>query len=183
MALLRVAPLAIVLAGLVLNSRPLQAQRGSAPVSLEDGDRVRVWQPEAGLRGATFEFEGREGGSLFLRHSSGGSSLEIRSGGIERLEIRRRTGSHGWEGLLAGAGVGLVGIGAHVYSASDEIMAVGPGILLWTVPPALLGGFVGLAFPKHAWVSVDLGPPAGGTTRSSGPGAAIGLELTLPGVP
>lgn len=170
----------LVAASILLCSSPLPGQQTDAG-ALKAGDRVKIWRSEAQVGGVQYDFSGWHGDSLYLQRPDQGTSVSISAAAVDRLQLRREVGSHGWEGALIGAGVGLAGIGAYVYSIKDEVMFVGPGILLWALPPTLLGGVVGSAFPKHEWLSVDVGPGLDGGRGGQGP--SVGVQLRLRELP
>lgn len=168
--------------------------RADTAVTLETGDQVRVWSRDTGLQGEVFRFQANRAGSLVLRKSYAAQTTRLRASEVDRLQVRRITGNHLWEGALIGGGVGLVvgGLVASIPCSSSEYR-FNVSCLTWWVgrlspftvlPGAILGGLKGgIGHPRHQWFTVELGPEAEPLGGGSGLflGATIGISVTLSG--
>ena len=176
------------------NAETLHAQQDSA-ATVEAGDRVRVWQPQAGIRGETFTLERRSGDSLLVLAPGAEAAIHLSKRNIEQFKIRRADGSHLWDGVLIGGGVGLVADAVWstaLCSSIDHAIHVScvtyAPILLSVVtvlPGAIAGGLIGATVENYEWISVDLGPAVGpGDSKpATGAGVSARVELRLEVLP
>lgn len=189
----------LVLGLIAWASGPCMAQqdahtRADKAVTIESGDRVRVWSRDTGLHGEVFRFQEKRAGSLVLRKSYAVPATRLRASEVDRLQVRKITGNHLWQGALIGGGVGLV-VGGLVASipCSSSVYRFNVSCLTWWVgrlspftvlPGAILGGLKGgIGHPRHEWFTVELGPEAEPLGGGSGLflGVTIGISVTLSG--
>lgn len=153
---------------------------------LHDGDRIRVWAPLEGLRGASGRFVALEAGSLVLRWDGGVRTLPV--DGIEQLQLRRRVGNHLGTGALVGGAVGaglttvfllgFCGDSDTVCNGDEQLRAVA----IIGLPMLAVGSALGLAIGRYEWGEVRLTPasPRPGAMRDPLPGLQLHLHMGLP---
>lgn len=183
---------AVIFTATVWNAALLHAQQDSS-VTVEAGDRVRVWQPQAGIRGRTFTLESWTSDSLVVLAPDANATTQLSKRNIEQFKLRRADGSHLWDGVLIGSGVGLVADAVwstvtcsnidHAIHVSCVIYA--PIILsaVTVLPGAIVGGVIGATIPSYEWISVDLGPAVGPVNsrpmNAAGMSAQVELRLEI----
>lgn len=162
------------------------ARHADTNVSLESGDRVRVWSPQADLSGDEFDFRQWRSDSLVLLRPQRAALTKLSRPQIERLKVHRKSGgTNFWEGVLIGGGAGLAANVITVSAVGCDVLPLACGIVValrTLVRGLVLGELVGAGFPEYEWVSVEVGPT--GTTGSSsdaGPfGAGIRVRIGTP---
>ena len=185
---------AVLFAAATWNAETLHGQQDSA-ATIEAGDRVRVWQPQAGIRGEEFTLESWTDDSLVVLSSGSGAATHLSKRNIEQLKKRRAEGSHLWDGVLIGSGVGLVADAVWttaVCSSIDHAIHVSCVIyapmflsVVTVLPGAIAGGLIGATVENYEWISVDIGPAVGPATSrpATGAGVSARVELRLEALP
>ncbi len=142
------------------------------------GDHIRVRQANRSLR----PIEG-----VFIRRDSAGIQLTaagpddgpvaIPSGAIAGVDLRRQVGRQTAIGFLVGTGVGLLtGLTVvaadrdYFYFASDRVVAGS------TLAGAILGGLIGTAIPRYAWVPADAAPRTSMLIAPGAGGVQVGVR-------
>ncbi|MDP2496750.1 MAG: hypothetical protein Q8W44_02040 [Candidatus Palauibacterales bacterium] len=185
---------AVLFAAATWNAETLHGQQDSA-ATIEAGDRVRVWQPQAGIRGEEFTLESWTDDSLVVLSSGSGAATHLSKRNIEQLKKRRAEGSHLWDGVLIGSGVGLVADAVWTTALCSSIdhaihvscVTYAPMFLsvVTVLPGAIAGGLIGATVENYEWISVDIGPAVGPATSrpATGAGVSARVELRLEALP
>jgi len=155
-------------------------------LSLKKGDRVRV--TFAGIK-AVCIIEEIQPGILGLRSSESGALQRVRIADISSLEISApgSPGRGAGRGALIGGGIGLLGgiVAGTVsgdddpnamiaFTAAEKALVLGMAL---TMCGAIIGGFVGAAFPGEDWEQVPLDARLDAGASQNG---TIGLGITVP---
>ena len=169
--LLMTLPLLMAPSGVTTQERPLRLGPSQRVRPVPEGDTVRVWAPDFGLKKTKVTVLGwADSTVLFEGLRLPPDSLTIPFGGVTRLDVLRGKKSKGL-GILRGAGIGggigvLAGllIGEVAVSGCTEAFCELDALNYmfgWMLLGAGVGAGVGASYPPDRWVRVDLPVQAG----------------------
>lgn len=178
--------LAVVVLIFFVAPADLHGQQDSS-VALESGDRVRVWSSAGDLQASPFDFQGWQQSSLVLSESREGSLTRLPRRYIDRLQVRKKSGTNFWEGVALGGGIGFLAEPIYIEAAGGCAFAYAWCIVFaspYTIlPGAVLGGLVGSGLPEYEWVSVDVGPAVETRSDRRASGVSISVQFDAPTFP
>lgn len=182
----RVPPASAVVALLALVIAPgrSSAQQDTVP-TVETGDRIRIWSDASGIEREEFSLRGAIGDSLVLLPAGSSNLTRLDGSRIDSLQVRVERGSHFWEGVLVGAGAGVVTgpiVAAPLCDQAVECYALAAGFLspVTVLPGAIVGGWIGgTGFPEHDWISVEVAPALDHAAGDAAPSVGLVVRIAV----